>query len=443
MAGGAGALTLLAGWPARAQQQAYPSRTIKMLVPYPAGGTTDFLGRLVADQLKNGLGATVIVENKPGAGRTLGAEQVAKAEADGYTLLLATSTTLAINKTLYKKRPHDPVKDFAAVALVAGVPFALIINPAIPAKSLSEFIAYAKSKPGLAYASAGNGSPQHLGAEMLKAASGIDIRHVPYRGSIPAMLDVIAGHISFMVVDLQPALQQIREGKVRVLGVTTSKRVAAASDIPTIAEGGIAGFELVAWQGVVAPAGTPREIVAQLAAQIGKLMADQSTRDKLNAISLEPLPPSTPDSFAAYIRCEIDRRRIGTSRITRTTRCLRSSSPCSHLICLRHDRYTPSTVPGCRTPHVFREDGSSLYDAMGEGFTLLRFDPAIDVTALESAARSRGMPLKILDLQTKSAAICDGSALVLSRPDQHIAWRGDRLPADPLRLIDRIRGAAN
>ena len=251
--------------------------------------------------------STVIVENKPGAGTTLGAEQVAKAEADGYTLLMATSTTLAINKTLYKKLPYDPVKDFAAVALVAGVPFALIINPAIPAKSLSEFIAYAKSKPGLAYGSAGNGSPQHLGAEMLKAASGIDIRHVPYRGSIPAMLDVIAGHISFMVVDLQPALQQIREGKVRVLGVTTSKRVASASDIPTLAEGGIAGFELVAWQGVVAPAGTPREIVAQLAAQIGKLMADQSTRDKLNAISLEPLPPSTPDSFAAYIRSEIDR----------------------------------------------------------------------------------------------------------------------------------------
>jgi tripartite-type tricarboxylate transporter receptor subunit TctC len=246
---GCGGLAMLTGLPAFAQA-AYPSRTVKMIVPFPAGGTTDLLGRLVADQLKTGLGATVIVENKPGAGSTLAAEQVARAEPDGYTLLMATSTTLAINKTLYKKLAYDPVKDFAPVALVAGVPFALIVNPQVPAKTLPEFIAYAKSMPGLAYGSAGNGSPQHLGAEMLKAAAGLDIRHVPYRGSVPAMLDVIAGHIPFMVVDLQPALQQIREGKLRVLGVTTPKRVASAPDIPTLAEAGLSGFELVAWQGV-------------------------------------------------------------------------------------------------------------------------------------------------------------------------------------------------
>src|SRR3984893_4225993 len=179
--------------PSALAQAAYPSRNIRMIVPYPAGGTTDFLGRLVADQLKTGLGATVIVENKPGAGTTLGADQVAKSEADGYTLLMATSTTLAINKTLDKKLPYDPVKYFAPIALVAAVPFALIANPQIPARTLAEFIAYAKSKPGLAYGSAGNGTPQHLGAEMLKTAAGIDIRHVPYRGSVPAMLDVIAG----------------------------------------------------------------------------------------------------------------------------------------------------------------------------------------------------------------------------------------------------------
>ena len=301
-----GGLVLLAAPPAVAQA-AYPSRTIKMIVPYPAGGTTDFLGRLVADQLKAGLGATVIVENKPGAGTTLGAEQVARSEPDGYTLLMATSTTLAINKTLYKKLPYDPVTDFTPIALVAGVPFALIINPQIPATALAEFIAYAKSRPGLAYGSAGNGSPQHLGAEMVKAAAGLDIRHVPYRGSVPAMLDVIAGHIPFMVVDLQPALQQIREGKVRVLGVTTPRRIDAAPEIPTLAEAGLPGFELVAWQGVVAPAGVPRTIIDLLAAQIGKLMADPATRDKLTAISLAPLPASTPDSFAAYIKTEVDR----------------------------------------------------------------------------------------------------------------------------------------
>src|SRR6266700_408775 len=164
-----GGLVLLAAPPAPAEA-AYPSRTIRMIVPYPAGGTTDFLGRLVADQLKSGLGASVMVENKPGASTTLGAEQAAKSEPDGYTLLMATSTTLAINKALYRKLPYDPVRDFAPVALIAGVPFALIVNPTIPAKSLAEFIAYAKKKPGLTYASAGNGSPQHLAAEMLKAA---------------------------------------------------------------------------------------------------------------------------------------------------------------------------------------------------------------------------------------------------------------------------------
>jgi tripartite-type tricarboxylate transporter receptor subunit TctC len=306
IAGFAGGLALLTGRPAVAQA-AYPSRTIQIIVPYPAGGTTDFLGRLIADRLKSGLGATVIVENRPGAGTTLGADQVAKAAPDGYTLLMATSTTLAINKTLYKKLAYDPVKDFTPIALVAGVPFALIINPSIPAKTLAEFIAYAKKKPGLAYGSAGNGSPQHLGAEMLKAAAGIDIRHLPYRGSKPAMLDVVAGHIPFMVVDLQPALQQIREGKLRCLGVTTPKRVAAAPDIPTLAEAGLPGFELVAWQGVVAPAGLPRAIVDQLAAQIGTLMADPATREKLTAISLESLPASTPGSFAAYIQTEVDR----------------------------------------------------------------------------------------------------------------------------------------
>jgi tripartite-type tricarboxylate transporter receptor subunit TctC len=305
VAGCGGALALLAGLPALAGS--YPSQTIKMIVPYPAGGTTDLLGRMVADELQTGLGAAIIVENKPGAGTTIGAEQVARAAPDGYMLLLATSTTLAINKTLYKKLPYDPVKDFTPIALVAGVPFALIVNPQVLAKTLTEFIAYAKSKPGLAYGSAGNGSPQHLGAEMLKSAAGIDIRHVPYRGSVAAMLDVIAGHVAFMVVDLQPALPQIAAGKVRVLGVTTPRRVASAPDIPTLAEGGLAGFELVAWQGVVGPAGLPRPIVDQLAAQIGKLVADPATRDKFKAMALEPLPPSTPDSFAIYVKTEVDR----------------------------------------------------------------------------------------------------------------------------------------
>jgi tripartite-type tricarboxylate transporter receptor subunit TctC len=305
IAGGGGALVWLTGSPARAD--AYPSQTIKLIVPYPAGGTTDLLGRMISEQLQIGLGGTVIVENKPGAGTTIGAEQVARAAPDGYTLLLATSTTLAINKTLYRHLPYDPVKDFTPIALVAGVPFALIVNPAIPAKTLSEFIAYAKSKPGLTYGSAGNGSPQHLGAEMLKAAAGIEVSHIAYRGSVQAMLDVIAGHIAFMVVDLQPALPQIQEGKVRVLGVTTATRVDVAPEIPTLAEQGLTGFELAAWQGVVGPAGLPRPIVDRLAAQIKKLVDNPGTRDKFKLIALQSLPDSTPDSFAAYVKTEVDR----------------------------------------------------------------------------------------------------------------------------------------
>ena len=305
IAGGSGALVWLAGGPACAD--AYPSQTIKLIVPYPAGGTTDLLGRMISDQLQTGLGGSVIVENRPGAGTSIGAEQVARAAPDGYTLLLATSTTLAINKTLYRHLPYDPVKDFTPIALVAGVPFALIVNPEIPAKTLSEFIAYAKSKPGLTYGSAGNGSPQHLGAEMLKAAAGIEVSHVAYRGSVPAMLDVIAGHIAFMVVDLQPALPQIKDGKVRVLGVTTTARVDAAPEIPTLAEQGLKGFELVAWQGVVGPAGLPRPIVDRLAAQIAKLVSSPGTRDKFKLIALQSLPDSTPDSFAVYVKTEVDR----------------------------------------------------------------------------------------------------------------------------------------
>jgi len=306
MRGLGGGLALLASRPAMAEA-AYPNRVIKLIVPYPPGGTTDLLGRLIADQVKSGLNATVIVENKPGAGTSLGADLVAHASPDGYTLLLATSTTLAINKTLYKKLPYDPMKDFAPISLVAEVPFALIVNPLIPAKTLSEFIAYAKANPGLAYGSAGNGSPQHLSAELLKTQAGIDIRHVPYRGSVPAMLDVIANHIPFMIVDLEPALPQIKEGKVRVLGVTTPKRVAVAPDIPTIAESGLPGYQLVAWQGLVAPAGTPRDIVDALAAQIAKMLADPATSGRFATLAIEPLPGSTPDSFAAYIKTEVDR----------------------------------------------------------------------------------------------------------------------------------------
>lgn len=305
---GCGAAVLCGMMSPALAQAAYPSRAIKMIVPYPAGGTIDLLGRLVADQLRSGLDATVVVENRPGAATLLGAEQVARSEADGYTLLTATSTTLAINKALYRKLPYDPVQDFTPIAPVARVPFALVVNPSLPVKTPAEFAAYAKANPGLAYGSSGNGSPHHLGAEMLRAAlGGISVRHVTYRSSVPALLDLIAGRITFMVADLQPALPQIRDGKVRAIGVTTPQRVAAAPDIPTLSELGLNGFELVAWVGVVAPSGVPRPIVEQLAAQIEKLMSDSVTRGKLTAIALEPVNGSTPDRFAAFVRSEVER----------------------------------------------------------------------------------------------------------------------------------------
>ena len=306
MTGCCGALAGLAVWPAVAEA-AYPNRTIKMIVPYSAGGTIDLLGRLVAEQLRVGLAATVVVENKPGAGTVLGAEQVARSEADGYTLLTATSSTLAINKALYRKLGYDPVEDFTPIAPVARVPFALVVNPSLPVTTLAEFTAYAKANPALAYGSAGNGSPHHLGAEMLRERLGISVRHVSYRSSVPALLDVIAGRIAFMVADLQPALPQILERKVRVLGVTTPQRVAVAPDIPTLVEAGLDGFELVAWVGVVAPAHVPQPIVEQLAVQIDRMTSDAATVERLTGMALEPISGSTPDRFKTFVKAEVDR----------------------------------------------------------------------------------------------------------------------------------------
>jgi tripartite-type tricarboxylate transporter receptor subunit TctC len=290
-----------------AHAQDFPTRPIKIVVGFGPGGLGDLTSRLIAQKMSDSMGKPVVIENMPGAGGITAAASVARAAPDGYTILMATSTTLAINKTLYKNLPYDPVKDFAAISLVAAVPFALVVNPTVPAKTLAEFITYAKQNPGLAFGSAGNGSPHHLGAEMLKSMAQIDIRHVPYRGSVPAMLDVIAGHLPFMIMDLQPALPQIKEGKLRILGVTTKKRISLAPDVPTLAESGLPDYELVAWQGVVAPAGTPRPIIDALASQINALVDDPANRDRFATLAVEPLPGSTPDSFAAYIKSEVDR----------------------------------------------------------------------------------------------------------------------------------------
>lgn len=289
---------------------AQSDRQITIVVPYAPGGTTDMLGRLIAQQLGTALGRTVIVDNKPGAGTAIGASQVARAAPDGNTLLVATSTTLAINQWLYKKLPYDPAKDFAPVGLIGAVPLMVVVHPSVKANSLAELVALAKAKPdALSYGSAGNGSPQHLGPEMFKAATSIKLSHVPYKGSALALTDLLGGQIQLMFTDIAPALQHVRTGKLRALAVTSLKRQSAVPEVPTVAESGIpgtAGFEAVAWQSIVAPAGTPAEITERYSREIAKILAQPDLRQKLEREGLESRS-STPAELAAYMKTEAKR----------------------------------------------------------------------------------------------------------------------------------------
>jgi tripartite-type tricarboxylate transporter receptor subunit TctC len=285
-------------------------RPITIVVPYAPGGTTDMLGRLIAQQLGTALGRTVIVDNKPGAGTAIGASQVARAAPDWSTLLVTTSTTLAINPWLYKKLSYDPAKDFAPVGLIGAVPLMVVVHPSVPARTLAELVALAKSKPeGLSYGSAGNGSPQHLGAEMFKFATGTAMTHVPYKGSALALTDLLGGQLQLMFTDIAPALQHVRSGKLRALAVTSKKRQPTFPDVPTVAESrlpGTADFEAVAWQSIVAPAGTPAPVVERLSQEIAKVIAQPALRQKLENDGFEP-GSSTPAQLAAYIRSESER----------------------------------------------------------------------------------------------------------------------------------------
>jgi tripartite-type tricarboxylate transporter receptor subunit TctC len=299
------AFGFLAGSGIGALAQPYPQRPVTIVVPYAAGGTTDILARMLGQGLKDSLGQSFIVENKPGAGTVIGAQSVARAEPDGHTLLMATSTTLAINASLYKSLPYDPVGDFAPISLVAAIPLVIIVHPSVPASSVPELIQLLKTKPGgFSYASAGVGSPHHLAAEMFKSMTGVDVKHVPYRGSAPALSDVVGGHVPLMFVDMAPALPMIADGRVRALAVTSGKRAAAAPALPTVAEAGLPGYEAAAWQSIVAPARTPPAVVAALHREISKFLSAPETRQKLVAMGTEPLG-GTPDEFAALIKAEI------------------------------------------------------------------------------------------------------------------------------------------
>ena len=283
----------------------YPARNVTFICPFPAGGGTDILVRLLASELQDKLGKPVIVENRPGAGTVIAASAVAKSPPDGYTLLLAPVTTLAIGPSIYKKLPYDTVKDFAAVGLVGSAQFALVANPSLGASTLPELIAQVKSRNGqMSYATSGASTPHHLFMEMFLKMIGAKAQHVPYRGSGPALTDVISGQIPFMMVDLAVAMPAIKAGKVKAYGVTSPSRVKAMPEIPTIAEAGLPGFAATGWFSVVMRAGTPRPVVDKLNGILMAYLKRPEVQDKLNAVAIEPRT-STPDELAAYIPKEI------------------------------------------------------------------------------------------------------------------------------------------
>jgi tripartite-type tricarboxylate transporter receptor subunit TctC len=275
-----------------------------MLVPFPAGGTVDFFARVVAPKLTDALGQPVQVENRSGAGGKIAAEAVAKAPPDGYTVLMG-SEIVASNISLYKQLGYDPRKDLAPVTLVGTVPNILIANLAVPATTVKELIALAK-KPGtkLSYASTGHGTSSQLSSELFKSMAGVDILHVPYKGGAPAIADVIGGQVNIMFLNMPTGLGQVKAGKVRILGVTSAKRVVQLPDVPTIDEAGLKGFETAAWSGVYVPMGTPRDIITRLNTEIVKILKMPSVREQLAGQGAEPVG-DTPEEFAQFTRSEI------------------------------------------------------------------------------------------------------------------------------------------
>jgi tripartite-type tricarboxylate transporter receptor subunit TctC len=282
----------------------YPVRSIRYIVPQGAGGSSDTLARVVTQKLGESLGQQVVVDNRPGATGNIGTEIAARANPDGYTLL-QVATSHATNPALAVKMPFDPIRDFAPITLLSQSPNLWIDHPSLPAKTMRELIALAKSRPGeINYSSSGTGSSQHLAGELLKSLAHIDIVHIPYKGSPPALVDLLGGRVVLMCSTIAPAMPLVKAGKLHALAVTSLKRSAAAAEIPTVAESGLPGYEATAWQGVLAPAGTPREIVAKLNAEIVRVVQQPDVRRQLAEQGYEPAGNS-PEQFADYIKTEI------------------------------------------------------------------------------------------------------------------------------------------
>ncbi len=288
-----------------AHAQTYPNKPIRIVVPFPAGGSTDIMGRVVAEQLSAAFGQQAFVDNRPGANGVIGTELVAKAAPDGYTLLMGGIGSLAINPAIYSKIPYDPVRDFTAIIQIAQVPNVLIVHPSLPVKTVKDVIALAKANPGkLTFSSSGSGSSDHMSGELFKSMAKVDLVHVPYKGGAPAITDAIAGQVSMTFSNQPTALPHVKSGKLRGIAVTSIKRSTATPDLPTIDESGLKGFDVSSWVGVNAPANLPRDIVTRLNAEIVKGMSAPAGRERLNQLAFDPVL-STPDQYAAHIKSEV------------------------------------------------------------------------------------------------------------------------------------------
>ena len=290
-----------------AAAQAYPAKPIRLVVPFPPGGAVDFYARVVQPALSEALGQSVLIDNKAGASGMVGAGIVAQSPPDGYTLLLGNIASLAINVGIYDKMPYDPRRDFTHIVRTVDVNYVLVTHPSVPARTLADLITHAKANPGkLSYGSAGSGSLPHLGTELLKAQTGIDMVHVPYKGGGPMVTDALGGQIQVVLGDQANLMPHVQTGKLRALAVATTKRSVNAPDIPTIAESGLPGFDATAWQGLVGPAGMPADVVKRLNEAFNKVMATPVIRDKLVGGGLEPIG-GTPQQFSRFIDSEISK----------------------------------------------------------------------------------------------------------------------------------------
>lgn len=298
---------VVAAFCAPALAQDFPRRAVTIVVPFAAGGGGDILARMAAPRLEAKWGVPVVIENKPGAGGNIGATAVARAAPDGYTLLLAGSPQYAVNVTLFKKLPYDPVADFTPLAMAAATPFVLVVNPDVPAKSVAEFVAYAKAQPQpLVYATAGFGVPHHLFMELLKSMTGLSMTPVPYTGSAPSLRDVVGGHVPVMFVDLGPGLGQMQAGAVRPLGVSMARRLEALPDVPPVNDT-IPGFDVASWQMYAVPAGTPRDIVTKLNADLRAVLELPELQDQVSKAGMLPREPGSVEQLQAFVKSEIAR----------------------------------------------------------------------------------------------------------------------------------------